>query len=326
MIHTSTLYPAAFDASRGAADLADLNRRLLDEHARRPDPWSVSVAEARQARVEGKGIFPPARPDPDAEARGVPVPGAPEVPVRVIRPRTREARGTFVHIHGGGWLFGQAVENDRRLRRMAETTGLATISIDYRLAPEHRFPAAFDDCLAVARAVVDGSLGLPTSFLAIGGESAGAHLAVVTLLRLRDEDGDTSFSAANLVAGFYDLSLTPSAARGTDERIIINDEDLERFVELSLPGGGSPRDSRYSPIFADLRGLAPARLSCGTIDKLLDDTLYMAQRWASAGNETALAITTGGCHVFEAFGTPSGEASIADADAWLSARIAAAGA
>jgi acetyl esterase/lipase len=240
----------------------------------------------------------------------------------VIRPRTREAVGVFIHMHGGGWIFGQAVESDPRLRRMAETTGLATVSIDYRLAPEDPFPAAFDDCLAVARAVLDGALGLPTGFLAIGGESAGAHLSVVTLIRLRDEDGVAPFHAANLVAGFYDLSLTPSAARPDDPRIIIDAEDLARFAEFALPAGASPRDPRYSPMFADLSALPPARISVGSGDRLRDDSLFLAQRWAAAGNEAALAVTTGGCHVFEAFGTPSGEASIAAADAWLANRIA----
>jgi acetyl esterase len=322
MIHRSHLSPDAFDAANCAPDLARLNQYLLDEHARRPDPWSVTVQQARQARVDGKGIFPPARPDPDTKHHNVPVPGAPDVPVRVIRPKTRDERGTYIHIHGGGWLFGQAIEADPRLRRMAESTGLATVSIDYRLAPEHPFPAAFDDCLAVARAVLDGRLGLPTDFMAIGGESAGAHLSAVTLLRLRDEDAAQPFHATNLVAGFYDLSLTPSARNPATPRIVINATDLARFVELSLPAGGDPRDPRYSPIYADLSGLAPARMSCGSCDPLRHDTLFMAQAWSDSGNETELCVTPGGCHVFESFGTPSGEASITSVDAWLNERIA----
>lgn len=322
MIYHSRLTPNHHDATSFAPDLARLNEYLLNEHARRPDPWSVTVPQARQARLDGKGIFPPARPDPDTERHFVSLPGAPDVPVRVIRPKTRDARGTYIHIHGGGWLFGQAVEADPRLRRMAESTGLATVSIDYRLAPENPFPAAFDDCLAVARAVLDGSLGLPTGFMGIGGESAGAHLAAVTLLRLRDEDAAPAFHAANLVAGFFDLSLTPSARNPATQRIVINAADLARFVELSLPAGCDPRDPRYSPIYADLSGLAPARLSCGSLDPLRHDTMFMAQAWADAGNETELCITQGGCHVFESFGTPSGEASIASVDAWLNERIA----
>ncbi len=132
MIHHSRLTPNHCDVTSFAPDLARLNESLLSEHARRPDPWSFTVPQARQARLDGKGIFPPARPDPDTERRSVSLPGAPDVPVRVIRPKTRDARGTYIHIHGGGWLFGQAIEADLRLRRMAESTGLATVSIDYR--------------------------------------------------------------------------------------------------------------------------------------------------------------------------------------------------
>ena len=325
MIVTSTIRPGTFDDKRVPPDLTELNAYLRAEHAKRPDPWSIGIAEARQARIEGKGIFPPARPDPHAELRHVPVPGAPDVQVRIITPRTQDACGTFVHIHGGGWLFGQAVESDPRLRTLAEAAGLATVSIDYRLAPEDRFPAAFDDCLAVARALLDGSLGLPMDFLAIGGESAGAHLSVITLMRLRDEDGVSPFRAANLVAGFYDLSLTPSAGRPGHDRIVINADDLARFVELSLPEGASPRDPRYSPIYGDLHSLAPARFSCGSVDRLHDDTFLMAHCWARAANETQLSITTGGCHVFEAFDTRSGAASVAAADAWIIERMAAEG-
>lgn len=322
MIKTSFPPVDAFRPDQVPPDLTELNVRILNEHASRPDPWSLPVAVVRQAREDGKSIFPPPRPDPDAELKTVRAPDGHQAPIRIIRPRTREARGVFMHMHGGGWLFGAARENDPRLRRLAEATGLATVSVDYRLAPEHPFPAAFDDCLAVALALVDQkSLDLPDGFFAIGGESAGAQLSVVTLLRLRDECGLNSFKAANLVAGFYDLSLTPSASRADEPRLIINSEDLRRFGQLSAPAGGSLRDPSVSPLYADLRGMPPARFSCGSVDMLRDDTLFMANRWAAAGNESTLAITPGGCHVFEAFGTPSGEASLSAAEDFLNAQI-----
>lgn len=322
MIHTSSPPLHAFSRNAIPGDLEELNTRILEEHARRPDPWSVPVAVARQAREDGQSIFPPPRPDPDAEQHKVRPPGGHEVPIRIIRPKGRAARGVFLHMHGGGWLFGAARESDPRLRRLAEATGLATVSVDYRLAPEHPFPAAFDDCLAVALALVEEkSLDLPDGFFAIGGESAGAQLAVVTLLRLRDEYGLTPFGAANLVAGYYDLSLTPSASVADEPRLIINSGDLRRFAELSVPPERSRRDPAVSPLYADLRGLPSAWFSCGSVDMLRDDTIFMANRWAAAGNEAALAITPGGCHVFEAFGTTSGLESLSAAEAFLDARI-----
>lgn len=318
MTHSRIIPTLSSEPSAIAADLSALNAELLAEHARRPDPWSVEVAVARQARVEGKGMFPAASPDAEARTRTVRAADGTQVPIRVILPKSRATTGTYLHFHGGGWLFGQAVENDPRLRALAETTGLATVSVDYRLAPENPFPAAFEDCVAVARALVAGELDLNTGFLAIGGESAGAHLSVVTLLRLRDEDGHQPFAAANLVAGFYDLSLTPSASRQSDPRIIINSHDLGRFVALSVPENVSRRDPSVSPLYADLHDMPIARFSCGSVDILRDDTVFMANRWAMAGNETHLAITPGGCHVFEAFGTASGQASLTAANAFLS--------
>ena len=321
-----TLSPDQFDDAHIPADLRALNAHIRAEHARRPDTWSKSVVEVRQARAEGKGIFPPPRPDEKAETITITIDGPNGAPLvlRIIRPETREARGTFFHIHGGGWVFGAAVENDGRLRRLAEATGLVTVSVDYRLAPEHPFPAASEDCLAAARAVRDGDIaGVARGFLAIGGESAGAHLAVVTLLRLRDEDGASPFHAANLVAGCYDLSMTPSVARFGEERLILNTRDVGQFAAFAVPEAAALRDPLNSPLYADLTDLAPAHFSCGTADLLIDDTLFMAARWLRAGNEIETTLTPGGCHVFEVFGTPSGEASLSRAEAFLNARIGA---
>lgn len=322
MLHTIALASHAFDERKTPADLAALNAYLLTEHASRPDPWSLTVPEIRAARRAGKTIFPLRPGAPDTEAITIPGPGGIAIPARITRPKSRESFGTYLHIHGGGFIMGEAVESDRRLRQLAEATGLAALSVDYRLAPEHPFPAAFDDCLAAARALLGGSLGLSTGRLAIGGESAGAHLAIVTLMRLRDEYGVTPFHAANLVAGFYDLSLTLSAARSASPRLVINWQDLAKFAELSLPAGGAALAPHHSPAFADFADLPPARFSCGTADVLCDDTLFVAQRWAAAGNEASLAIATGGCHVFEAFDTDTGRAANAAADQWLAEVIA----
>lgn len=321
MIRSAAVPTEPFLEASAAPDLLELNARLRAEHRRRPDPWSFPVAEVRKARDEGKGIFPPARPDPDVEEATVPADGGHPIPIRIIRPKGRAARGTYLHMHGGGWMFGNAAESDPRLRRLAEFAGLTTVSVQYRLAPEDPFPAGPDDCLAVARALIGREIaGAPSDRLAIGGESAGAHLSVVTMLRLREEDGVQPFAAANLVAGVYDLTLTPSAAM-SPERLIINTRDIEGFVACAVPSGTGLREPAVSPMFAGLAGMPPARFSCGTLDLLRDDTLFMTARWAASGHPTELALTSGGCHVFEAFGTPTGEASIAAADAWITSRL-----
>ena len=205
------------------------------------------------------------------------------VPCRVFR-ATAPARGTYLHIHGGGLTLGSPRMNDLRNADICERQGVDVVSVDYRLAPEHPHPAAADDCLAVAAAVLDREPGP----VAIGGESAGGYLAAVTLLRLRDEVGAIDrIAGANLTVGFYDMSATPSH-RG------VRPIDLPDVLEPGLSGtmraayipGVSIEESRdpvYSPLFAPLHDLPPALFSAGLADHLLDDSLFMHAALAGVG-------------------------------------------
>jgi acetyl esterase/lipase len=185
---------------------------------------------------------------------------------------------------------------------IVDTCNVAVVSVDYRLAPEHPYPAGPDDCEAAACWLVDHAADeLGSERLLIGGESAGAHLAAVTLLRMRDKQSAVDrFLGANLVFGAYDLSRTPSQrgvgiVSGTD---ILDSSSFP--LDLYLPGmtGEQRRDPDVSPLFADLRGMPPALFSVGTNDHLLDDTLFMAARWEVAGNQSELLVypdTPHGC-------------------------------
>lgn len=297
-----TIDPGAFRKDSGDPELLALNDEIVKLQKSKPGLWSMPVEEVRRLRKEGKGVFPAAPRDPDAETLSHFGSAGQRTDVRLFRPSEGLARGTFLHIHGGGWVFGGSEEADPRLREFANRTGLAVVSVEYRLAPEHPFPAARDDCVDIAVAIANGNLGdLPREFLAIGGESAGAHLAVLTLIRLRDEYAMMPFKAANLVAGCYDLSLTPSVRHATGDRLVLDADDVKEFVLRFVPDSYSLKDPAVSPLYADLSGLPPALFSCGTADLLLDDTLFMAARWIAAGNEAELSLTNGGCHVFQAF-------------------------
>ena len=316
--HSIILKRDAYDPAHAPSDLLELNESIIAFQKTRPDTWSLPLDADRAARREGKGVFPATEPDPDARVLSLAGRGGHEIGVRVIRPRDREPAGTYLHIHGGGWVFGEPVESDARLRSLAEATGLAVASVDYRLAPEHPFPCAPDDCEDVAGALADGRLdGLPSGFLAIGGESAGAHLAVLTLLRLRESGRLPPFKAANLVAGCYDLSLTPSVRNFGPERLVLNTDDIKEFVLRFVPDEIGLKDPAVSPIQADLAGLPPALFSVGTRDLLLDDTVFMANRWLSAGNATTLSLWNGGCHVFQAFDTASSRLANQEAEQFL---------
>lgn len=136
--------------------------------------------------------------------------------------------------------------------------------------------------------------------LLIGGESAGAHLAAVTLLRLRERLGSTGFAGANLVYGCFDLTLTPSVRRWGERNLILSTPIVEWFADQFVPRGRRAEPD-VSPLHADLHDLPPALFSVGTLDPLLDDSLFMHARWLAAGNAAELAIFPGGIHGFNAF-------------------------
>lgn len=313
--------PSVFAPDAVPDDVRALNRAILDRLSKAPDIWAYSLPEIRTARAAGRGSFPLLPPDPDAieteiEGRHGPI------GLRILHPKSRLARGVYLHFHGGGWVMGTARENDTRLRRLAEATGLTTVSVDYRLAPEEPYPMGPDDCESAALWLIgEGGADLERSFLAMGGESAGAHLAVTTLLRLRDTHAATPFHAALLTAGCYDLSLTPSVRNWGSDKLILNTRDVGKFVENFLRYGQDPTDPAISPLYAELDSMPPALFTCGTADLLIDDTLFMAGRWASAGNLAEIDLHAGGCHVFQAFDTAQASASLARMEDFLEIQI-----
>lgn len=281
-------------------ETARFNARILEAINSGPELWDLDRNEVRKARRAGKGIFPLEAMDPDAQTITIEGAGGP-VELRAIRPQGREETGAFLHIHGGGWVYGNADMQDQRLKQLANATGLAAISVEYRLAPENPYPAGPDDCEAAALWLAhEGGESFNTSFLAIGGESAGGHLSVNALLRLRDRHGFQPFHAAVLIAGIYDIGMTPSAANYTDN-LILRHKDMVNFANCFLQNNEDRRDPDVSPLYANLEGVPPAHFTVGTEDALLDDSLFMAQCWKAVQTDTELDIYPGGCHVFQYF-------------------------
>src|SRR5712692_513600 len=254
---------------------------------------SVPPEVSRQARREGRGIFP--APVYLKEARDIEIAGrGGPIKVRVIRP-DQKATGIYLHIHGGGWTLGAHDMQDAALKLLADETGLAAASIGYRLAPEDPYPAGPDDCEdAVLHLLEHGAdlLDAPARF-AIGGESAGAHLAVVTLIRLRDRHGiKNRIAAANLVYGAYDLSGTPSQVLWGDRNLVLSWPIIRWFGGNFVPDARAEhrRDPDISPLFARLNDMPPALFTVGSMDPLIDDSLFMAERWRAAGNEAEIVV------------------------------------
>ena len=283
-----TLWDDEIDAARDA-----IRAEAREFVARSPsgDP-GTGLPEERAAAMRVAESAMVLRSD-KATDRVLDCPGGP-VPVREFRPA--HASGAMLHIHGGGWMTGEPALTDLLHEPLMDHLGLAIVSVDYRLAPEHPFPAGPDDCEAAAIWLVEHAAAeYGTDRLLIGGESAGAHLSVLTLLRLRDRHGVADrFVGANLVFGAYDLSGTPSAAGigrepGTD---LLDAPRTAFMIEQFTPGWTTDerRSPELSPLYADLRDMPPALITVGTADHLVDDSLFLAERWQLAGNEVDLLV------------------------------------
>lgn len=315
------LDPQLFRDEAVPEETRTLNAGIIEATKDMANWWEAGAPKVREARAKGEGVFP--APVKSERARWIEIDGpAGKLKLRVIAPEA--SRGVYLHMHGGGHVLGAADQQDRLLERIADETRLTAVSVEYRLAPENPYPAGPDDCEAAALWVSDNLRDFGGEALAVGGESAGAHLAALTVLRLRDKHGRTPFRAANLVFGVFDLGMTPSARAFGNERLVLRTLDIEKFGEAFLPGlsAEEKRAPHLSPLYADLRGLCPALFTVGTRDALLDDSLFMHARWIAAGNAAELDLYPGACHGFIAFPYAQTFAAIAKQTAFLNAALA----
>jgi len=224
----------------------------------------------------------------------------PAGPLRLRTFTPDEVDAVFLHIHGGGFTAGSPELTDVLSEIISKELNVAVVSVDYRLAPEHPYPAGPDDCEAAAVWLLEhAEKEFGSSRLLIGGESAGAHLSACTLLRVRDRhDAIDRFLGANLVFGVFDIANTPSQRGLSAQRDVLSPSRITFFMECFTPGMTSDerRHPDVSPLWADLHGLVPALFSVGTEDHLVDDTLFMAARWQLAGNHTELLVYPEGPH------------------------------
>jgi acetyl esterase/lipase len=226
----------------------------------------------------------------------------------VHEPVSGKPAGVLLEIHGGGFYTGSAAASDAYSRRLADALGVAVVSVDYRLAPECPWPAAPDDCEAAALWLAEHAESrFGTKQLELAGFSAGATLAVATLVRLRDR-GIATFGGAVLQFGTYDLSAQTPAGR------LIADE---YFLEAYAAAAADRTHPDLSPVFADLTGLPRVLMVVGSNDVLLEDNLAMAARLVAAGVEVDLRIYPACPHGFTGHATPMARAAVDGIDAWL---------
>lgn len=269
----------------------------------------LSTSEGLQAARARLSKRPP---DPRAVER-IARAGRREVPVRVVTPLDGQARAACLQIHGGGFYMDSAARSDTRNVLLADALGMAVVSVDYRLAPEHPWPGAPDDCETAALWLLEQAETLfGTAHMMIGGASAGANLAMTTLLRWRDRQCALPFIGAVLQFGAYDLSgRSPSGRLYADEW----------FIQAYAGHVADRTNPDISPLYGDLRGLVPTLLVVGTLDPLLEDSLAIAVRLSAAGNEVDLRVFPESLHGFTSYPTAMAAAALAEVESWIDKRL-----
>lgn len=220
------------------------------------------------------------------------------------------AEQALLYLHGGGYCIGSIASHRMLTADLSRAAGVRVLLLDYRLAPEHPFPAAVDDAVAAYRFLLDA--GFDRRRLAIAGDSAGGGLTAATLLALRDSDTPLPAAAA-LLSPWLDLSQSgESMDSRADADPIVQRDPLQRMADAYLAGAHA-ETPLASPLFADLRHLPPLLIHVGTAETLLDDARRFAARASEAGVAATLEVWDDMIHVWHAFGMLLPEARDANA-------------
>lgn len=243
------------------------------------------------------------------------------VPVRIIRPKGRP-RGVVLDFHGGGWVIGNAQMNDNFNIAIVNQCEVAVVSVDYRLAVSTPVEDLLDDCLRAARGVLNDPefAGLP---VVVVGESAGAHLAVATLLALKTRPELLQrIHGALLYYGVYDLTGTPSVRNAPADTLVLDGPGMVDALRLLTPdlSDAQRREPPLSPLYGDFAGLPTALLFAGELDPLLDDTLLIAERWQPSA-PVELHVLPASPHGFIHFPTAIAQSVLAYSRQWISTRV-----
>jgi acetyl esterase len=243
------------------------------------------------------------------------IPGpAGEIPVRIYRPEADNPVPTMAFFHGGGFVIGDLDTHDDQVRLLCRDVGMVVVSVDYRLAPEHKFPAGYDDCLAATHWVAEhvAELGGDPDQILVGGDSAGGNFSAAVALATRETG--PRLAAQFLIYPGVDLALDadyPSRLENA-EGYYLTLEEMTWFAEQYLDPADDLNDPRASPIHAgDLAGAPPAIIGTAEFDPLRDEGEAYAKALADAGVEVRLQRFDGMIHGFYGLGVYSPAAAAA---------------
>jgi acetyl esterase len=264
----------------------DAERLLfLVREAGRPALESLTPAEARVADTAPRAVMQP-EPQAVAELRNLKAPGPlGDIPVRLYVPAGAPA-GTaqpgLVYFHGGGWVIGDLDSHDGVCRHLANAAQCRVVSVDYRMAPECKFPACFDDSVAATRFVFDNAdaLGIDPARIAVGGDSAGGNLAAAVAL----QPGLPKLAFQLLIYPAVDLAMTSDSYKRVTEGVLLTAASMGWFIDLYLNSPSERTDWRASPLrAADLSATPPAFVLTVAHDPLCDEGIAYAKRLEQEG-------------------------------------------
>ena len=285
-------------------------RALLDLMIERqvPPTHTLSVEQARQMYRDRRSVTQPDAP-PVAELRDLRSDGG--LALRLYRPGPG-VLPLLVYFHGGGWTIGDLDTHDVVCRQLANESGCAVLSVDYRLGPEHRFPAAVDDALTAVRWArrEASALGIEAARIAVGGDSAGGNLAAVAALLLRDAGEGVAFQL--LIYPATDMRAVAPSHRSNGQGYLLTADSIAWYRGHYMTGEASWSDWRASPLLAsDLSRLPPALVLTAGFDPLRDEGRQYADALSVAGNRVQYVCFERQIHGFITMGRVIDEANSA---------------
>lgn len=297
------------------------------QEAGRPPYETLTPQEAREFYLAGRPVTNPEPPElKSVEPLSIPAPHG-SIPARVYTPQApRLSAGLapcLVFFHGGGWVIGDLDSHDVVCRKLADEGELIVISVDYRLAPEHKFPAAVDDAIAATKWIAENAnkLGIDAGRLTVGGDSAGGNLAAVVAIAARDSNGP-AISGQVLIYPAIDFAMTHPSHSEPETSILLTHTVIKWFRDHYLNGTADVHDWRASPArAATLIGLPPACVLTAGADPLRDEGDEYADRLKEAGVAVTYRHFPGQFHGFFTMGKLLQQANVAACEIglWLKA-------
>lgn len=309
-----------------ASRLTPQMRGVLERMARaaRPPLHALTPQDARAAYELGAGILEVPRAElARAETLAIPARDGTLLGARLVAPSRAPGLPVLLYLHGGGFTIGSSATHDTLCRELARLSGSAVVSLDYRLAPEHRFPVASNDAWDALTwlAAHAGELGLDADRLAVGGDSAGGTLAAVNAILARDAGLPLALQLL-FYPGCAAHQDTPSHARFA-EGLVLDAAGITWFFSHYVHNQAEREDWRFAPLLApDLEGVAPAWIGLAECDPLVDEGIDYADKLRAAGVPVDLEIYRGVTHEFIKMGRAIPEARTAHSDAAAALRAA----